>query len=199
MQGYGKFLNPFNGDDNKNLFTFEENLLEFATNPRKLESLEKSFFCDKLVFIQIYRKMSANFKCILFATTTILCFLGLSTRLALALTITDGFETTRLQQCREGCLEKVCVCDYNKKETILEGPHPFRTLHFHSFWLGSMWMKWHEGCKLFDFLRVAWYVDANSKFLEWKSLFYGGNECKTFSFLKVGVLEGCQFSDKVFW
>lgn len=50
--------------------------------------------------------MSANIKCILFA---ILCFLGLSTRLALALTITDGFETTRLQQCREGCLEKVCV------------------------------------------------------------------------------------------
>lgn len=64
--------------------------------------------------------MSANFKCILFATTTLLCFLGLSTRLALALTITDGFETTRLQQCREGCLEK--VCDYNvgpyKEETV---------------------------------------------------------------------------------
>lgn len=81
-----------------------------------LSRIQKKFdfvieiFCQKSNNFE--EKMSANCKCILFATT-ILCFLGLSTRLALALTITDGFETTRLQQCREGCLEKVCFEIYS--------------------------------------------------------------------------------------
>lgn len=95
--------------------------------------------------------MSANCKCILFATTTILCFLGLSTRLALALTITDGFETTRLQQCREGCLEKVCVTDACSYYVYMR-PLSFPYTSFSFFSAGILWMKWHEG---WEFLQVA--------------------------------------------
>lgn len=61
--------------------------------------------------------MSANLKCILFATT-ILSFLGLSTTIEMAFeSFQDGAAFTALNSCRITCRQKVCffmitLCTY---------------------------------------------------------------------------------------